>query len=183
MKQDIEWHEICKFKCRLDASVCNNKQRWNEDKCRCECKELIDKGICNKEFIWNPSNCECECDKLCDIREYLIYKNCKCRNKIVDKLVEECSENIDGNEMLYNETLNAVPFNAISLNTKACNFFTMCIVLFAILFITSISISSAFIYFHWYFLKKIIFLLSLILVLKQQFIGYNCIECNSIEYI
>ena len=39
----IEWHETCKCKCRLDASVCNNKQRWNEDKCRCECKELIDK--------------------------------------------------------------------------------------------------------------------------------------------
>ena len=25
----IEWHETCKYKCRLDASVCNNKQRWN----------------------------------------------------------------------------------------------------------------------------------------------------------
>ena len=23
----IEWHETCKFKCRLDASVCSNKQR------------------------------------------------------------------------------------------------------------------------------------------------------------
>ena len=58
----VEWHETCKCKCRLDASVCNNKQRWNEDKCSCECKELIDKGICDREFIWNPNNCECECD-------------------------------------------------------------------------------------------------------------------------
>ena len=40
----IKWHETCKCKCRLDASVCNNKQCWNDDKCRCECKELIDKG-------------------------------------------------------------------------------------------------------------------------------------------
>ena len=39
----IKWHETCKCNCRLDASVCNNKQRWNDDKCRCECKELIDK--------------------------------------------------------------------------------------------------------------------------------------------
>ena len=31
----IKWHETCKCKCRLDASVCNNKQRWNENKCRC----------------------------------------------------------------------------------------------------------------------------------------------------
>ena len=39
----IEWHETCKCKCRLDASVCNDKQRWNEDKCKFECKKLIDK--------------------------------------------------------------------------------------------------------------------------------------------
>ena len=29
----IKWHETCKCKCRLDAIVCNNKQRWNKDKC------------------------------------------------------------------------------------------------------------------------------------------------------
>ena len=29
----IKWHETCKCKCRLDAIVCNNKQRWNNDKC------------------------------------------------------------------------------------------------------------------------------------------------------
>ena len=52
----IEWHEAFKYKCRLDAGVCNNKQRWNEDKCRCECKQLIDKGVCDKGFIWNLSN-------------------------------------------------------------------------------------------------------------------------------
>ena len=56
----IEWHETCKYKCRLDASVCNNKEHWNKDKCRCECKELIDKGRCDKEFIWKPRICECE---------------------------------------------------------------------------------------------------------------------------
>ena len=70
----IKWHKTCKCKCRLDASICNNKQRWNDDKCRWECKELIDKGMCDKGCIWNPSNCECECDKLCDIGEYLDYK-------------------------------------------------------------------------------------------------------------
>ena len=35
----IKWHETCEWKCRLDASVCYNNQRRNEDKCRCECKE------------------------------------------------------------------------------------------------------------------------------------------------
>ena len=54
----------------------------------CECKELIDKG-----FIWNPSNSEVECDKSSDVGEYLEYENCKWR--LVDKLVEECTENIE----------------------------------------------------------------------------------------
>ena len=57
----IKLHETCKCKCRLDASVCNNKQHWNEDKWRCECIEFIDKGACDKGFIWNFSNCKCEC--------------------------------------------------------------------------------------------------------------------------
>ena len=47
----IKWHETCKFKCSLDASACNDKQCWNEDKYMCECKELIDKGLCDKGFI------------------------------------------------------------------------------------------------------------------------------------
>ena len=60
---------------RLDGIICNSKERWNEDKCRCECKELIDKGVCEIGYIWNPSNSECECDKSCDIGEYLDYSN------------------------------------------------------------------------------------------------------------
>ena len=79
--RDIEWHETCKYKCRLNGSVCSNKKRWNEDKFRYECKELVDKGVCVKGFIWNPSNCECECDKSGDIGEYLDYENCDCRKK------------------------------------------------------------------------------------------------------
>ena len=45
----LEWHETCKCKCRFEHSVC--KQLWNDNKCRCECKELIDKGICNKDLF------------------------------------------------------------------------------------------------------------------------------------
>ena len=71
--------------------------------------------MCDKGFIWNPSNCECECDKSCDIGEYLDYKNFKCRNKLVDKLVEECIENIDGNEVIYNEPLDSNLLNTILL--------------------------------------------------------------------
>ena len=51
-------HEICKCTCRLDASVSNNQQRWNEDKCWWECKELVDKGSCDNRLTWNPSSFE-----------------------------------------------------------------------------------------------------------------------------
>ena len=91
----IECHETCKCECKFGANVCNNKQRWNKDKCRWEWKELIDKGVYNKERIWNSSNCECEYDKACDVGEYLDYENCKCRKKLVDKLVDECAETVE----------------------------------------------------------------------------------------
>ena len=85
----MKWHETCKCKCRLDANVGNNKPNCNNDKWRCECKELMAKKYVEKGFIWNPSTCDCKCDKLCDVGEYLDYRNCKCRNKLVNKLVEE----------------------------------------------------------------------------------------------
>ena len=87
-----EWHKTCKCECKLDGIVCNNKQCWNEDKCRRGCKKLIDNGVCDKGYIWNPSNCEC--DKSCDIAEYLDYQNCKCRKRLIDKLVDECTKTV-----------------------------------------------------------------------------------------
>ena len=132
----IEWHQTCKCKCRLDASVCNNKQRWYNNKCRCECKELIEKGICDKGFIWNPSNCECECDTSCDVGEYLDYENCKCRKRLVDKLVEECSENFDKNKLI-----------SITLNDykNVCGSWTIYIVLLVIISMCFLGISCAFV--------------------------------------
>ena len=96
----IRWHETCKCICRLDKIICDSKQRWNEDKCRCECKELIDKGTCDKGYVWNPSSCECECDKSCNVDEYLDYSSCRCRKKLIDPLVEECTENIIETELV-----------------------------------------------------------------------------------
>ena len=138
----IKWHKTCK--CTLDASICNNKQRWNDDRCICECKELIDKGKCDKGFIWDPCNCECECDKSYDIGEYLDSKNCRCRIKIIDKLVEEFSENIDVNEILYNETLDVIS----SSDNKT---YDSCVVyiLFSVFLIISISM-AIYVYFFLY---------------------------------
>ena len=109
----------------------------------------------DKEFIWNPSNCEGESDKLCDVGEYLDYENCKCGNKLVNKLVEECSENIDKNELICNETLDVSSLNTIPLNVyqKVSDSCTIYIVSFAVFFIKSTCISRVFIYFQWYLRK------------------------------
>ena len=134
----IKWHETCQCKSILEASVCNNKQRWNKDKSRCELKELIDKWICDKGFYWNPSICECECYKSCNIGEYLDYKSCKYRERLADKLVEECSENTDETElhqskMIYNSFLNNYG--------KICGSCAVYTVLLVVFFIISIGIS------------------------------------------
>ena len=47
----IESHKTCKYKCRLNASVCDNKQRQNNDKCRGESKELIKKKYVIKDLF------------------------------------------------------------------------------------------------------------------------------------
>ena len=152
----IKWHETCKCKCWLYASACNNKQRWNDDKCRCESKELIDK-VCDKGSIWNPSNCECECDKSCDVGEYSDYENCKCRKKLVDKLIDESTENIDEvkiTEMALTEG-NSIECNSVENIHNYCSC-TLYIVLFSIIFTANIAVGTYFICFHRYLKKDVI---------------------------
>ena len=144
----IEWHKTCKCKYRLDASACNNKQRWNEDKYKCEWKELIYKGVCNKGFNGNSSNGECKCDKSCDNGEHLDYENCKCRKQLVNKLVEECTEYIE-------ETRLVEKTSAKNKNKHKCSSFTLCIVLFSIIFAINVGSGIYFTYFYWYFKKDI----------------------------
>ena len=85
------------------------------------------------------------------------YKNCVCRNSIVEKLVEECTKIVDENK-IYNETLNAIPLNSISSNDSLsdCVSCTSYIVLFTMFLETSLIIGIVFLYFYWY-PKKILF--------------------------
>ena len=147
----VIWHETCKCMCRLTSAVCNTKQVWNEDKCRCKCKEdLIDKGICDKGFNWNPSNCQCERDRSCGTGEYLDYKNYVCRNSIADKLIEECTNVID-RDKIYNETLIITPLNTIPLDDCASG--TLYVVSLTVFLTTSVIIGGVFVY-YWYLKKK-----------------------------
>ena len=93
----------------------------------------MDKGVCYKGFFGilvivnvNP------------IAEYLDYSNCKCRKKLVDKLVEKCTKSIDKVEI------------ASKNEHKKCSSCTLYIVLFSIIFTISIGMVTYFVYSHWY---------------------------------
>ena len=121
----------------------NSKQRWNKDKCRCE---LLDKGICDKGIIWNLSNCEYECDKSCDVGEYLDYWNCKCRKRSVDKLIEECTENVE--EANITE-ITLFECNSVEHKNKCGSSCTVYLVLNVIVSTISIGIGTYFVYYEY----------------------------------
>ena len=136
--RQIKWHKKCKCICRLDKIICNNKQKWNKDKFRCECKELIAKGVCDKGFIWNPSKCECECDKSCNIGQYLDYSDCKCKKKLIDPLIEECTENDDQTKI----------FNITVENEYECTSCIVYLVLMIVAFTIFIAITVYLMYYN-----------------------------------
>ena len=105
--RNVLWHESCKCVCRLNSSVCNSKQIWNSDTCSCDCNEDF-AGIisCNKKYTWNPSTCECQCDMWCKPGQYLDSKKCICKNKLIGRVISECTSLI--NETMMNNKKNIV---------------------------------------------------------------------------
>ena len=65
---------------------------------------------------------------------------------MLHKLIEECSESINGNEMLYNETLDII--SSID-NNKSSNSCIVYIALFSVLLIVNISL-AIYVYFFLY---------------------------------
>ena len=137
-------HESCKCICKLNSSVCNNKQIWNSDTCRCDCNEdFASKINCTKGYTWNPSTCECQCDTWCKPGQYLDHKNCICKNELIGRVIEECTSII--NKTMINNKNNIANDNTIT------NIF---IVLFSIVMFTLIVCPCVFIYFKWFKNKK-----------------------------
>ena len=85
----------------------------------------------------NPSNCECKCD----VGKYLDYENCKCRKNLADKLIEECTKNID-------------EVKIADENECVCSY-TICVVLAVIALAISIGICAYFIYSRWHLKKDV----------------------------
>ena len=60
--------------------------------------------------MWNPSTCECQCDTWCKQGQYLDHKNCVCKNKLIGRVIEECTSFI-------NETMIKNKDNTTNNNT------------------------------------------------------------------
>ena len=88
--RNLSFHKSFKCSCLLDEKVCNNKQKWNKEKCRCECLEIKERE--NGSF-WNVVNCRCEFKKVAKL--------------IVEE--EECD--IETDDIVQNKTITLIKKN------------------------------------------------------------------------
>ena len=80
---------------------------------------------------------------LCDVGECLGYENCKCRKKLVDKLVDQCTETVEEVKLGKNE------------NSNKCSCCTMYTVLFWVFFTINVGgIGTYFLYYNWSLVKN-----------------------------
>ena len=85
------------------------------------------------------------CDKAYDIGKYLDYENCKRRKKIIDKLIDECTE-----------TIEAVKLAKITLaeNENRYSSWRMYIVLMIVILTIFTGITIYFVYYNWSLIKN-----------------------------
>ena len=110
------------------------------------------------------------------------YKNCKCINSIVDKLLEGCTKVVNENK-IYNETLNKISSNDSLSDCVSC---TPYLLLFAVFLVTSVIIGRAFVYFYGYskkdnvqrYFKKDNVRIKFNLITQKKIIA-----CNSVKHI
>ena len=88
--------------------------------------------------MWNPSICSCKYDRYCETGQYLAYKNCICRKKIIDDLIEQCTSIVDMD--IENNTLSKKSDESSS---------SICFVLFIIFLVLFILFLVVFIY-YWH---------------------------------
>ena len=92
---------------------------------------------CTKGYKWNPCTYECQCDTWCKPGQYLDHKNCICKNKLVCRLIEECTSVINETMMDNNNYDNDYDHNTIIY--VSIGFFLVAIICFCV-----------FAYFKWF---------------------------------
>ena len=142
----VVWHETCKCVCRLTSAICNDKQDWNANKCVRECKEdLVNKLVCDKGYMWNPSTWSCECDKYCKAGQYIEYRECVYRKKLIDDLIEQCTTVVD---IEINKGTDLVNISSDSVNRSSSSSNIYLLLFVAVLLIALLSAAGVFYYFR-----------------------------------
>ena len=115
MLKNVSFHKSCKCGCLSDERICNNKQKWNKEKCRCKYLEIKD---CDAGFSWNIVNYRCEFKKAaalittkeCDIETNdfvqnktinLIKKKENCKTFVASSILFVCVSVISTGIMIY----------------------------------------------------------------------------------
>ena len=106
-------HITCECKCKFDDRKYNSNQKWNNNKCRYECKNGKEHHVCKKDFIWNPAACSC--------------KNGKNLSGIINDSVVKCGQII--------EETKTIPkyFNDKNITCKTKNRYSLLTVLLTII--------------------------------------------------
>ena len=99
---------------------------------------------CDKGYTWNPSTCACDCDMWCKSGQYLDYKKCVCKNKLIGRVIAECTNII--NETMMNNKMS------ITNDDTTTNIF---IGLFSVLLFIEIVCFCIFAYLKWIKGKKL----------------------------
>ena len=105
MNQVINKHVTCECKCKFDGITCKSNLKWNNDKCRSECKNPKE-HVCKKDYALYPATCTWVNDKYSGsiIDSSLI---------ICDKVIEETktvSKTVPQQELFWQKALQQKVF-------------------------------------------------------------------------
>ena len=103
-------HASCKCECKFYSRKCNLNQRWNIDKCLCECKNPK-KHVCKYGYIWNLDMCSCE--------------NGKYLESIIGDSVIMCDEIIDALAKSYDDTAKSTSTKTVPAESTSTNFYIL----------------------------------------------------------
>ena len=117
---------------------------------------------CNKGYMWNPSTCACECNMWCKPGQYLDYKKCVCKNKLISKIISGCTSII--NETMMNDK------NNIANDDTTTSIF---IGLFSVVMFIGIVCFCVFAYFKWIKGKKL-FKKNILIIKNYKMVSRHC---------
>ena len=97
-------HVSCDCKCKFNSTTCNSKQIWNNETCKCECKNYHKR---EKDYSQNPSRCICG--------------NSKYLKSVADTSVDKCDEILIFIDNLSTKKTNTITTNVTNTASINCH--------------------------------------------------------------